>query len=301
MMNNVVLTAAPMEAIIGKKIASQLGIDFTPFHITTFPSGEFCIDAGEMLTGKTVILLHHTPFPINHLVVQLMLAMNAIRQRKPDRLILLMPYFPYSRQDRWRNKGRAIGAEAMAQLIQISKPDDLLVMDLHSTKIIDYFDIPVTHLMANPLFAQDIATRFSLNDVCLVSPDAGGKERIQAIAQILAVPHMHFVKKRLSADDMLVEPTSPMIEKKIYIFIDDIIDTGKTLLNAAEICPPTSQIHIYATHGLLSQHSSFIKLNNQFKSITVTDTLQQPNIAPKVRVLSCWEPFLEAIKGVCAI
>ena len=95
--------------------------------------------------------------------------------------------------------------------------------------------------------------------------------------------------------------TIPPYEKKIYIFIDDIIDTGKTLLNAAETCQPISQMHIYATHGLLSQHSSFIKLNNQFKSITVTDTLQQPNIAPKVRVISCWEPFLKAIKGVCAV
>lgn len=298
-MNNVVLTAAPMEAVTGKKISSQLGVDFTPFHITTFPSGEFCIDAGEILTGKTVILLHHIPFPVNHLIVQLMLAMNAIRQRKPDRLILLMPYFPYSRQDRWRNEGRAIGAEAMAQLIQIASPDSLLVMDLHSSKIIDYFDIPVTHLTANSLFAKDIATRFSLNDVCLVSPDAGGKERVQEIAQMLNVPHMHFVKKRLSADDMVVEPTSPMIEKKIYIFIDDIIDTGKTLLNAAEACPLLSQMHIYATHGLLSQHTSSVKLKDRFKSITVTDTLQQPNIAPQVSVISCWQPFIEAIKGIC--
>lgn len=299
-MNNVVLTTAPMEAVIGKKIASQLGIDFTPFHITTFPSGEFCVDTSELLTGKTVILLHHTPFPVNHLIVQLMLAMNAIQQRKPARLILLMPYFPYSRQDRWRNEGRAIGAEALAQLIQISKVDNLLVMDLHSSKIIDYFDIPVTPLTATSLFAQDIATRFSLNDVCLVSPDAGGKERIQEIAQLLEIPHMHFNKIRLSADEMVVQSTVQMIEKKIYIFIDDIIDTGKTLLNAAAACPPLSQMHIYATHGLLSQHSSCVKLNNRFNSITVTDTLQQSNIAPKMRVISCWEPFLEAIKNICA-
>lgn len=300
-MTNVVLTAAPMEAVIGKKIASQLGIDFTPFHITTFSSGELCIDAGEMLTGKTVILLHHMPFPVNHLIVQLMLAMNAIRQRKPDRLILLVPYFPYSRQDRWRDEGRAIGAEAIAQLLQIAKPDGLFVMDLHASNITDYFNFPVTHLTAVDLFTQDIANRFSLDDVCLVSPDAGGKDRIQKVAEQLGVPYTYFIKHRISADHMVVQPASETIEKKIYIFIDDIIDTGKTLLTTAEACLQNSEMHVYATHGLLSHHSSFVKLNHRFKSITVTDTLQQPNIASKVRVISCWNPFLEAIKSICNI
>lgn len=269
-MSNIIVTADPTDTALAQKIASELQADFAALETSIFPNGEFKVQASELLTDKTVILLQQSYFPLNDKIIQLNLALNAIRNRQPRRLILILPYFPYSRQDRLSHPGIAIGAAMMAQFIQLAKPNALFVMDLHSTQIMDYCHFPITNISPAALFAQDIQDNFCLKQVCLVSPDLGSKNRAQEIAQILNVPSLNLIKERLNSGEVKVQISSPLIKKKTYIFIDDIIDTGTTLLSAAALFPLDSQKYVYATHGVLSCPLSFQKLQACFNLITVT-------------------------------
>lgn len=293
-MTKTIITSFPINAHQAKKLAKQLAVDFSPLQITTFDSGEFYIEAPELLTGKIVILFHHHLSPLHETMMQLILGINATRQRQPDKLILLMPYLPYSRQDRRHNPGAAIGANVMAQLLQIGTPDTFIFLDLHSPQIIDYFNVPVINLAATTLIAHDIQQRFSKSNIYLISPDDGSSARTQTIAEKLNIPYLSFTKERTGFHDLVIHDHRTDFQGKTCIFIDDMIDTGMTLLKAADTCHGASEIHVYATHGIFSHPILLRELGNRFNSLTVTDSIPQSEQLQNLRILPCWELFLAA-------
>lgn len=295
-MAQIILTSTLINAPKARQLAQQLGVDFASLEMRTFESGEFYFEAPEQLAGKAVILFQHALFPVNETILQLVLAMDAIQQRHACKLILLIPYLPYSRQDRLHKPGAAIGASVMAQLLEIAKPDALFVLDLHSLKISDYFNFPVINLRPASLIAGDIQSRFHIPDICLVSPDAGGARRTQQIAEKLNVPYIILAKERLNFNDLAIHNPCEALQQKIYIFIDDMIDTGRTLLKAAETYQEASEIHVYASHGIFSHEILLKKLSELFDSLTITDSIPQTEIPHNMRVLSCWELFVTAIR-----
>lgn len=294
-MTETIITSTLVNAPQAKQLAQQLTADFVPLKMITFESGEFYFEAPESLTGKTIILFQHILFPVNETIIQLALGMNAIRQRHAHKLILLIPYLPYSRQDRLHKPGAAIGASVIAQLLQTATPDALLVLDLHSLKIADYYNFPVINLESTSLIITDIQKRFSMSDICLVSPDAGGADRTQTIAAKLNVPCLSLTKERLNFNELVIHNPGENFSDKICIFIDDMIDTGTTLLKAANTCLKAQEIHVYATHGIFSHQPSLKKLSNRFDSLTITDSIPQTKLLQNMRILPCWELFLTAI------
>lgn len=288
----ILITSTPQDSLMAKHLSQLSGIDYTPLKSTRFTNREFYIEAPETLTGKCIVYFHHNFCLPNEQVMQLALALNAIRQRNPKRLDILIPYLPYSRQERARNDGSAIGAALMGQLLGLTDPDTIMTLDLHSTEAIKYFKAPVINLSASDLIAQDIKRHFPLSDTCLVSLDKGGLEGVRKISEALSVPCMALKKERADSGDISIYPPSVLPPHKTYIFIDDIIDTGSTLLAAGKYFPD-KEVHIYATHGLFSDAASFEKLTTCFKSITVTDSLPQTQFSPKLRIIPCWEAFLQ--------
>lgn len=295
-MTDIILTSTFINSPQAKQLATKLEADFAFLQMTTFESGEFYFEAPKELTGKTVILFHHTFFPINETILQLALAMNAIRERHPFKLILMIPYLPYSRQDRSHQPGCAIGASVIAQILQIATPDALFVLDLHSLKTMEYFDFPVINLDPALLIAKDIQQRFHIPEICLISPDAGSTDRTKKIAERLNVPYVALIKERLNFDDLVINLPLEIPQKKICIFIDDMIDTGKTLLKAAEAFQEAHELHVYASHGIFSHQGYLRKLSDFFNSLTITDSILQTELPHNVRILSCRELFSAAIQ-----
>ncbi|WP_198027069.1 ribose-phosphate diphosphokinase [Candidatus Paracaedibacter symbiosus] len=291
----ILITSTPQDALIAKHLSQLLETSFASLAITTYASGEFYVEASEILTGQTVILFHHTSFPLSEGILKLLLSMNAIRHRKPERLIVIVPYLPYSRQDRSRNSGSAIGAKVVAQILETSYPDTLMVLDIHSLTTLDHFNFPTINLTAASLIAEDIKRYFKLSDICLISPDAGGIGRVQKIAELLDVPYTALSKERLDSGDLIIRSSQALPSQKTYIFVDDMIDTGSTLLVASQACRG-KKLHVYATHGLFSSKTSFQNLTTCFESITVTDSLPQHYSAANFRIIPCWDVFVSEMK-----
>jgi len=255
---------------LGEKVARALDVEFIRPHVERFPDGEIYVRIDGEIDEEVVLI--QTTYP-NERIIELFLLQDALREMGASRIITVVPYFGYSRQDKLFKPGEAISARAMVKHISMSS-DFFVGIDLHSEELLKWFNIPTIHLHAT----EPIAEWLSSKDVDMViSPDKGGYERARLVAERMGVEFDYLEKTRLSGTEVMIKPKNLDADGKIIGIVDDIISTGGTIARAAEQLREQGAERIYAvcTHGLfIGRAFENMKKVNDFAA---TDTIESEN------------------------
>ena len=262
--------------ILVESMAAHLGIKITKATIRRFADMEVFVEIQENIRGEDVFVVQSTSYPANDNLMELLLTLDALRRSSAKRVTAVIPYFGYARQDRKTGPRTPISAKLVSNLITHSGADRVLTMDLHSGQIQGFFDIPVDNLYAAPLFAKDIKEMYADRDVMIVSPDIGGVIRARAIATRLNTDLAIIDKRRERAGVSEVMNVIGDVSGRDCILVDDIVDSGGTLINAANalLSRGAKSVGVYVTHGVLSGSAVERLQNSQIELITITDSIQ---------------------------
>ena len=258
--NQIKVFSANANMPFARSICTELGLDLGKSNVTAFADGEVSVSIDETVRGCDVFVVQSTCKPVNNNLMELLIMIDAFRRASAGRITAVIPYFGYARQDR-KAKGRdPISAKLVANLITRAGADRVLTMDLHAAQIQGFFDIPVDHLVGNPLFAKYYLSKFdekvyNHDDFCVVSPDVGSVGRSRAFAGKVHMGLAIVDKRRQRANMCEVMNIIGDVEGKTCILFDDIVDTAGSLCNAAEALKNIGKakaVYACASHGVLS-------------------------------------------------
>ncbi len=291
-----VLFSGTANRTLAEGIAREVGVPLGACEISRFSDGELFVRLSENVRGVDVFIVQPT-VPRGDSLMELFLLLDAATRASASRVTAVMPYFGYARQDRKDQPRVSLAAKLVANLITTAGADRVLAMDLHAAQIQGFFDIPVDHLYAAPVFMEHFA-KLDLSEFAVVAPDLGSVKMARAYANRLGVPLAIVEKRRPKANDLEVMNVigASEVNGRNLIMIDDMIDTGMTLIKAAEKLREVGARDIYAcaTHGVLSGGAPRKLEDSMLSGVIVTDTIPIPS-SPKVQVLSTARLFAEAI------
>ena len=270
---------------LAQAIAEALHIPLAKASIRRFADMEVFVEIHENVRGEDVFVVQSTSYPANDNLMELLITLDALRRASARRITAVVPYFGYARQDRKAGPRTPISAKLVANLITEAGANRVLTMDLHAGQIQGFFDIPVDNLEAGPLFSRDIMTRFPDRQLMIVSPDVGGVARARAIASRLDCDLAIIDKRRERAGVSEVMNVIGDVGGKDCILIDDMVDSGGTLCNAAAalISRGARSASVYVTHGVLSGNAVARIAASQIESMTMTDSIQATDEARGAR------------------
>src|SRR5471032_2496117 len=228
------LVAGNSNPALAQAIASYLGTSLTKTVVRRFADMEIFVEIQENVRGSDVFVIQSTSFPANDHLMELLIITDALRRASARRITAVVPYFGYARQDRKVGSRSPISAKLVANLITRAGVDRVMTLDLHAGQIQGFFDIPTDNLYASPVMVRDIKERFDLANVMVVSPDVGGVIRARGLAKRINAPLAIIDKRRERAGESEVMNVIGEVEKRTCILIDDIVDSGGTLVNAAD-------------------------------------------------------------------
>src|ERR1700724_3322600 len=240
---------------LAEAIAAELGLPLTNAKIQRFADLEVFVEILENVRGEDVFLIQSTSFPANDNLMELLVTIDALRRGSARRITAVLPYYGYARQDRRTGPRTPISAKLVANLITHAGADRVLTLDLHAAQIQGFFDIPTDNLYAAPVMVRDIRERFDLAKVMVVSPDVGGVVRARGLAKRIDAPLAIIDKRRERAGDSEVMNVIGEVAGRTCILVDDIVDSGGTLLNAADALleKGAEAVYGYISHGVRSQ------------------------------------------------
>lgn len=286
---------------LAKDIAFNLGIPVGDAQVGTFSNGEISVSINESIRGSDVFVVQSTSAPVNDNLMELLIMIDALKRASAGRINAVMPFYGYARQDRKSKSREPITAKLVANLIEAAGADRVITMDLHAPQIQGFFDIPVDHLYAAPLFVNYFINK-KLDDIVVVSPDVGGVTRARALATKLDAPLAIIDKRRPKPNVSEVMNIIGDIENKNCIIIDDMVDTAGTLVNAAKVLKDMGarEVYVACTHPILSGPAFERIRDSVIKELIVTNTIPLPAGKPadKIKVLSVAPLFAEAIKRI---
>ena len=288
---------------LAEAIANIAGIKLCQTNATRFADQEIWVEINENIRGEDVFILQSTSNPANENLMELLILIDACKRASAGRVTAVVPYYGYARQDR-KQSGRApITAKLVANMLQTAGADRVLTMDLHAGQIQGFFDIPVDDLRAKPLFVTDLKNSAMVQSghACIVSPDAGGVPRARSIAKKLNLDIAIIDKRRDRANESEAMNVIGDVLGKQCIIIDDIVDTGGTLIKAATALENEGAevVHAYITHGVLSNDGAKKMEGSALQTLVITDTIPNYKIDyGVVKVLSVADMFAEAIRRV---
>ena len=219
---------------LAEGIGAYIGTPLTKAVVRRFADMEIFVEIQENVRGADVFVIQSTSYPANDHLMELLIIIDALRRASARRITAVIPYFGYARQDRKPGPRTPISAKLVANLITRAGVDRVLTLDLHAGQIQGFFDIPTDNLFASPVMVRDIKQRFDLNKVMVVSPDVGGVVRARGLAKRINAPLAIVDKRRERAGESEVANVIGEVDGRICILIDDILDSGGTLLNAGE-------------------------------------------------------------------
>jgi ribose-phosphate pyrophosphokinase len=281
-------------------IAGYLEIPLSQCLVRRFADQEIFVEIQENVRGEDVFILQSTSFPANDHLMELLIIIDALRRSSAKRITAVLPYFGYARQDRRASGRTPISAKLVANLITEAGADRVLTLDLHAGQIQGFFDIPTDNLFAAPVLTRDIKERYRAGNLTVVSPDVGGVVRARAIAKRIDAALAIVDKRRERPGESEVMNVIGSVEGRDCILVDDIIDSGGTLCNAAEalLAKGATSVMAYITHGVLSGGAVARVSASKLKELVITDTIE-PNSAvlgaPNIRVVSIANLLGEAI------
>jgi len=288
---------------LAEAIANIAGIQLCQTNVTRFADQEIWVEINENIRGEDVFILQSTCNPANENLMELLILIDACKRASAGRVTAVIPYYGYARQDR-KQSGRApITAKLVANMIQTAGADRMLSIDLHAGQIQGFFDIPVDDLRAKPLFVTDLQSSAMVlsGNAVIVSPDAGGVPRARSIAKKLNLDIAIIDKRRDRANKSEAMNVIGDVKGKQCIIIDDIVDTGGTLIKAATALENEGAevVHAYITHGVLSNDGARKMEGSALQTLVITDTIPNYKIDyGVVKVLSVADMFAEAIRRV---
>ncbi len=281
-------------------IAAYLGVPLTKCQVRRFADMEIFVEIQENVRGQDTFVVQSTSYPANDHLMEVLIMTDALRRASARRITAVIPYFGYARQDRKPGPRTPISAKLVANLITRAGADRVLTVDLHAGQIQGFFDIPTDNLYAAPLLVRDIKERLELHNVMVVSPDVGGVLRARALAKRIAAPLAIVDKRRERAGDSEVMNIIGDVAGKSCILVDDIVDSGGTLCNAADalLNEGAQEVYAYITHGVLSGGAVARIAASRLKELVLTDTIQATEairVSNNIRVVSIAPLIGEAI------
>src|SRR6266849_1301992 len=294
------LVAGNSNPALAEAIAAHLATPLTQAVVRRFADMEIFVEIQENVRGSDVFVIQSTSFPANDHLMELLIIIDALRRSSARRITAVIPYFGYARQDRKPGPRTPISAKLVANMITGAGADRVLTLDLHAGQIQGFFDIPTDNLYASPVMVRDIRERFDLMNVTVTSPDVGGVVRARGLAKRIDAPLAIVDKRRERPNESEVMNVIGEVAGLTCILIDDIVDSGGTLVNAADALleKGAKDVYAYITHGVLSGGAVARVTASKLKELVITDSIQPTDAiraARNIRVLSIAPLIGEAI------
>lgn len=299
------LVAGNSNPKLAEQVSDYLEKPLTKTSVRRFADQEIFVEILENVRGEDVFVLQSTSYPANDNLMELLIITDALRRSSAKRITAVLPYFGYARQDR-RSQGRTpISAKLVANLITNAGVDRVLTLDLHAGQIQGFFDIPTDNLFAAPVFVRDIKERYATDNVVIVSPDVGGVVRARALAKRIDAPLAIVDKRRERPGESEVMNIIGAVDGRDCILVDDIVDSGGTLCNAADalLAQGAKSVTAYATHGVLTGGAIARITASKLKEMVFTNSIQPTEDfenSPKLRWISIAPLIGEAISRTAA-
>ena len=289
--------------ILSKNIAKYLRSKLVNSSIRKFSDGEIYVEINENIRGNSIFIIQSVSSPANDNLMELLLSIDALKRSSAKNITAVIPYFGYARQDRKVVPRTSISAKLVSNLITQAGADRVVTVDLHAGQIQGFFDIPVDNLFATPIFARHIKKKIKSKKIICVAPDVGGTERARALGKLLNVGLAIVDKRRPKPGQSQVMNVIGDVKDKTCIIVDDIIDSGGTIVNAAKALKArgAKEVYVYITHGVLSGDAVKKIKNSVIKNLVITDTIdnnEKTKNVKNIEVLPISALMGEAIKRI---
>ena len=289
--------------ILSKNIAKYLKTKLVNSSIRKFADGEIYIEINENIRGNSIFIVQSISSPANDNLMELLLCIDALKRSSAKNITAVIPYFGYARQDRKVVPRTSISAKLVSNLITKAGADRIVTVDLHAGQIQGFFDIPVDNLFSTPIFARHVRKRIKSKKIICVAPDVGGTERARALGKLLNVGLAIVDKRRPKPGQSQVMNVIGDVKNQTCVIVDDIIDSGGTIVNAAKALKQrgAKEVYVYITHGVLSGDAVKKIKNSVIKNLVITDTIdnsQKTKNVKNIEVLPISSLMGEAIKRI---
>ncbi len=288
---------------LSKDIAKFLKSKLVNSSIKNFADGEIYVELNENIRGNSIFIIQSISSPANDNLMELLLCIDALKRSSAKNITAVIPYFGYARQDRKVVPRTSISAKLVSNLITKAGADRVVTVDLHAGQIQGFFDIPVDNLFSTPIFARHVKKNIKSKNIVCVAPDVGGTERARALGKILNVGLAIVDKRRPKPGQSQVMNVIGEVKDKTCVIVDDIIDSGGTIVNAAKALKDrgAKEVYVYITHGVLTGEAVKKIKNSVIKKLVITDTIdnkEKTKSAKNIEVLSISALMGEAIKRI---
>ena len=288
---------------LSKKISKYLKTKLVNSSIRKFADGEIYIEINENIRGNSIFILQSISSPANDNLMELLLCIDALKRSSAKNITAVIPYYGYARQDRKVVPRTSISAKLVSNLITKAGADRVVTVDLHAGQIQGFFDIPVDNLFGTPIFARHVKKNIKDKNIICVAPDVGGVERARALGKLLDAELAIVDKRRPIPGKSKVMNIIGNVKDKTCIMVDDIIDSGGTIVNAAKALKDrgAKDVYVYVTHGVLSGEAVQKIKKSLIKKLVITDSIDnitKVKRAQNIEVLTVSNLMGEAIKRI---
>ncbi|WP_125565986.1 ribose-phosphate diphosphokinase [Companilactobacillus insicii] len=286
---------------LAKRISEYMDVPLLDASVSHFADGEINIQINESIRGKDVYIIHSVSDPVNDNFMELMIAVDALRRASTKQIICVLPYFAYTRSDRKSRAREPISAKLFSNLLEMGGVDRVIALDMHADQIQGFFDIPVDHLRAMPIFAKYFMDKMDdkQDDFVFVAPDHNSMKRARSLAEVFG-SQIAIVDQRSNEMEDIVPGVIGDVEGKHCVIVDDLIDTGTRMINSAEALKKAGAIDVYAaaTHPIFSENAAKDLQNSELKEIVVTDSIVVPDDCKfdKLKILSVTDLLGDSIR-----
>ena len=289
--------------VLSKNIAKYLNSKLVNSSIRKFSDGEIYVEINENIRGNSIFIIQSISSPANDNLMELLLCIDALKRSSAKNITTVIPYFGYARQDRKVVPRTSISAKLVSNLITKAGADRVVTVDLHAGQIQGFFDIPVDNLFSTPIFARHVRKKIKSKKIICVAPDVGGTERARALGKLLNVGLAIVDKRRPKPGQSQVMNVIGDVKNQTCVIVDDIIDSGGTIVNAAKALKQrgAKEVYVYITHGVLSGDAVKKIKNSVIKNLVITDTIdnsQKTKNVKNIEVLPISALMGEAIKRI---
>ena len=288
---------------LSKDISKLLKLKLVNTNIKSFADGEIYIEINENIRGNSVFVIQSTSNPANDNLMELIFIIDALKRSSAKNITAVIPYFGYARQDRKVVPRTSISAKVVSNLITQAGASRVVTVDLHAGQIQGFFDMPVDNLFTTPLFARYIKKKLKNKNLICISPDVGGVQRTRGLATKINAELAIIDKRRTAPGKSQVMNILGDVKDKTCIIVDDIIDSGGTIVNAVEALKKSGaqDVYVFCTHGVLSGEATKKIKNSNIKKLIITDTIDNSSKIKnnsKIELISIAPLMAEAIKRI---
>ena len=260
---------------LAQAIAKSVGVELTACDMRRYSDGEIGVEIGENVRGHDVFVVQSTSTPGNDHLMELLITMDALRRASAERITAVLPYFGYARQDRKTKPRVAITAKLVSDIIVCAGANRVLTMDLHAGQVMGFFNVPVDNLYAMPVLLNYVREHYFGKDICIVSPDAGGVARARAFAKRLDVGIAIIDKRRTAPNEVAEMNVIGDVAGKTAIIVDDMVDTGGTLVKAGDalLARGAKEVAACCSHAVLSGNAKNAIPGSSISQVVVSDSI----------------------------